>query len=758
MLGPNHPDTADSQVYLAGLNLVQGRYAEAEELLLAAAPNEPREISARHPTPGESYLLLGSLYLDLGDLERAEQNAQISVDILEEVLAPDHPEIGHGYNSLAIIAYRRGDYERADRLAKRVLAVREAKFGRYHGFTGDSLLFLSRIAKARGDQAEANRYLEETIEVYEKVLGADNYRTLWGKMSLAWLKAGEGKKDESKALCEEILASPRLHLIKELEWEHADALRRHPLRRGAARGGDPVRQAGGQHHPGTARRHYHDGRRVAEDLRAGARCRLPDLGLLLGRSRPAAGSPAGRQDDQGGRAFRFRAPRCDARLSAREPARATPPAKPTGSSATTGSAGSSRRSARSTTISCRRRRPGLHEVDEARLQELRDQLRVAKRAFRDFLAQLIAEFEAGSPQRAMEIGEKNLKNLKSLQGTLRELGEGVVLIHYLITDSKLHILVTTGRVQIVRSVAVGGSELNWRVNELALAFASLHTDPVPLAQELYKIIFEPIAEDLRQAEAQTLMFSLDGVLRYLPMAALHDGEGYLIEDYEVVLFTEAAESKLTADPPDDWRMAGLGVTRAVEGFSPLPAVAEELDSIVRTDSSDADGVLPGVIYLDEAFSQEAIEDSLDEEYPALHVASHFVFQPGTERDSYLLLGDGGRLSLAEVLDYDLDFNAVSLLTLSACQTALGGAGADGREIEGFGWLAQRQGAKSVLATLWPVADKSTAEFMSTLYGHLKSGEFTKAAAMRETQLAFIRSADYAKPVFWAPFILMGNWR
>ena len=168
--------------------------------------------------------------------------------------------------------------------------------------------------------------------------------------------------------------------------------------------------------------------------------------------------------------------------------------------------------------------------------------------------------------------------------------------------------------------------------------------------------------------------------------------------------------------------------------------------------------MPGVIYLNENFSQEAIESALEDEYPVLHVASHFVFKPGTERDSYLLLGDGGRLSLAEVLDNDLDFNSVTLLTLSACQTALGSAGADGREIEGFGWLAQRQGAKAVLATLWPVADKSTATFMSTLYRHMQTGALTKAAAMRKTMIEFIRSEDFSRPVFWGPFILMGNWR
>jgi len=247
------------------------------------------------------------------------------------------------------------------------------------------------------------------------------------------------------------------------------------------------------------------------------------------------------------------------------------------------------------------------------------------------------------------------------------------------------------------------------------------------------------------------------MLRYIPVAALHDGAHYMAEDFQIILFTEAAQTKLTSSPSAQWRLAGLGVTQAVADFSELPSVGAELESIVRKDAGDRDGVLPGIILLDEAFTEEAVQDVLDEEYPVLHVASHFVFQPGTERDSYLVLGDGTHLSLARILDLDLDFNSVELLTLSACETAVGGADADGREIEGFGWLAQRQGAQAVLATLWPVADRSTAEFMLDLYRSRQSEGLTKAAALQRTQIRFIQSQAYAHPFFWAPFILMGNW-
>lgn len=102
---------------------------------------------------------------------------------------------------------------------------------------------------------------------------------------------------------------------------------------------------------------------------------------------------------------------------------------------------------------------------------------------------------------------------------------------------------------------------------------------------------------------------------------------------------------------------------------------------------------------------------------------------------------------------------MDLLTLSACDTGLGGGRDErGREIEGFGVIAQQQGAKAVLATLWPVADQSTAILMADMYGRRQSMNLTKIEALRQAQLALQSQPKYAHPYYWAPFILMGNWK
>jgi CHAT domain-containing protein len=141
-------------------------------------------------------------------------------------------------------------------------------------------------------------------------------------------------------------------------------------------------------------------------------------------------------------------------------------------------------------------------------------------------------------------------------------------------------------------------------------------------------------------------------------------------------------------------------------------------------------------------------------------------------NSFLLLGDGNRLTLSQIRD-KLNFNGVELLTLSACETALGSEADPGHgvEVEGLGAIAQQAGASAVLATLWPVADESTAELMRALYQAHKDDHLDKADALRKAQLTLLQggvsadvgghskagAAPFSHPFFWAPFILVGNW-
>jgi CHAT domain-containing protein len=300
------------------------------------------------------------------------------------------------------------------------------------------------------------------------------------------------------------------------------------------------------------------------------------------------------------------------------------------------------------------------------------------------------------------------------------------------------------------------------------------------------------------------MLSLDAKLRYIPFAALYDGKNYLVERYQTVLYSESAMPRMEETPTLKWTVNGLGVAGKIPGFAQLREVCAELHGIVdepqQSGSAEAasacsrssdngqsrsTGILPGHIFIDQSFTKIRLEESLDQSVPVLHIATHFVFRPGTEENSFLLLGDGSKLSLLDLHSSGFDFQNLDLLTLSACDTAVGGGkNANGNEVEGFASLALKQHAAAVLATLWSVEDESTSALMRDFY---RSRQYptaiTKAGALQQAQLAimtgkatgsettrasivannesiesqFKYQRDFSHPYYWAPFILIGNW-
>jgi tetratricopeptide (TPR) repeat protein/CHAT domain-containing protein len=429
--------------------------------------------------------------------------------------------------------------------------------------------------------------------------------------------------------------------------------------------------------------------------------------------------------------------------------------------------------------------------EDARFRELRDQLAQAQHSFRESLDQLRKELDGSGDAAAKSAQLADLGNSQALMSDLRELGPGTVALYTLVGTNKYRVILVTPQVQVAREYPIGGAALARKVQALRDALQNPKLDPRPAARELYNIVFAPIEKEVAGANAQTVMWSLDGVLRYVPVNALYDGHGWLLERYRNVMFTPASNARLKDPPSPEWKALALGVSRQIRNFPALPAVRDEIQGIVRDPKNGQSGVLAGDVQLDQTFTKSSMLDALQEgSHPVVHIASHFNFQPGTEVDSYLLLGDGGQFNLAELRDQSALFSGVDLLTLSACNTAMGGGGDDGgREVEGFGMLAQAQGAKAVLATLWPVADQSTGLLMREFY-RLKAETPTtpKIEALRQAQLELLTGktkasgpstqrsllaveeagdappfpidpdAPFAHPYFWAPFILIGNWR
>jgi CHAT domain-containing protein/Flp pilus assembly protein TadD len=410
--------------------------------------------------------------------------------------------------------------------------------------------------------------------------------------------------------------------------------------------------------------------------------------------------------------------------------------------------------------------------EEKQLSDLEAQLETANQVFQKFVNQLEVEFKQ---TQANNHDVTALRESQTLKDSLRELD--AVALYTIVGREKYSVILITPDVEKAYEYKITAADLNQKIFAFRQALQRPDTDPLPLARELYQILIGPeLLRDIAQTTKQTIVWSLDGALRYLPVAALHDGQRYFIEKYQNVVITLASRDHLKDAVSAKWQALGLGVSKAQvlntkQAFAPLPGVREELSAIVKeTGVARTTGVLPGTILLDEQFTADAMKSALrlrgnQQPFKLVHIASHFNFEPGDETKSFLLLGGGKILTLWELKNMSQLFSKVELLTLSACNTATGGAG-EGKEVEGFAVLTQRQGAEAIIATLWSVADQSTSRLMQDFYRlRERSPKMSKAEALRQAQLALLRPADqkdakapYAHPFYWAPFILIGNWK
>ena len=290
---------------------------------------------------------------------------------------------------------------------------------------------------------------------------------------------------------------------------------------------------------------------------------------------------------------------------------------------------------------------------------------------------------------------------------------------------------------------------------------TLKQEILPLAQEIYNWLIQPAETTLEDSGVETLVFVLDGSLRSIPMALLHDGEQYLIEkDYNVAL---TSGLQLTNPKPlkrQEIRVLAAGTTSDFPeyDFPPIPKVADELQEI-KNIFADSE------ILLNEDFTKTSLRTKLAEsDYPVVHLATHGQFS-STSEGTFILSGaktpESDRLINVKQLDTllrsrNLQRSPIELLVLSACNTAEG----DNQAILGLAGVAVRAGAQSTIATLWGANDDATAQFMSYFYRNLAANsQVSKAQALRKAQLDLIKDENsaYSHPYYWAPFVLIGNW-
>lgn len=280
----------------------------------------------------------------------------------------------------------------------------------------------------------------------------------------------------------------------------------------------------------------------------------------------------------------------------------------------------------------------------------------------------------------------------------------------------------------------------------------------PLAARLYDLLIRPMQSVLERDRIDTLVFVLDGSLRNVPMSALYDGQRYLVEDYSIAI----APGLQMVDPQplatEELTTLVAGLSEGRHGFSDLPFVKQEVSQIQQITNSR--------VLLNEDFTKVRFTELLNNNsHRVVHLATHGQFSADAEETFILAWDDPIKVDEFNALlrQSDQNFrqdrpNAIELLILSACETALG----DRRAALGIAGVAVQAGARSTLATLWNLDDETGALFSDYFYQALQQPTFSKAQALRSAQLQLLRgegtdNSIYQHPRYWASYVLLGNW-
>jgi CHAT domain-containing protein len=345
------------------------------------------------------------------------------------------------------------------------------------------------------------------------------------------------------------------------------------------------------------------------------------------------------------------------------------------------------------------------------------------------------------------------------QGTA---GKGIALVHYLVLGERIEVLVETASGISRSTVAAAVSE----VSDQAWLFRRLIEDRdqnyLQVSRKLHDLLISPLQPAI--AGSSLLVIVPDGVVRTIPMAALHDGTSFLVERHALELAQVDASAGLSSGSGYHNLLLG-GISGKVPGYRQIPFVDQEL--------RDIHGIYGGAVLQNQSFTASSLMERMKADpYQVLHIASHGIFT-GEVSGSYILAW-GGKLrmdQLGSIARLRRHSKApLDLLVLSACSAAAG----DERAPLGLAGVAVKAGARSAIAALWDVDDQATARFFSSLYRIMKEHpSLSKAEALRQAQLQMLRGTGRgravlagdgteqgetmepsAAPYYWAPFVLV----
>ncbi|MEL6130042.1 MAG: CHAT domain-containing protein [Cyanobacteria bacterium J06628_4] len=347
--------------------------------------------------------------------------------------------------------------------------------------------------------------------------------------------------------------------------------------------------------------------------------------------------------------------------------------------------------------------------------------------------------------------------LHQLQQKLQRLPHRSAVLYPLVLEDRLELLlVPPNGAPIHQTTAIGKPTLTDQVNTLRHYLADPSSDVKTIAGPLYESIIRPFQQDLHTLGIQNIIYIPDGVLHYIPLSVLYDEnqQQWLTEQYTSHNLTASDIGDLIQPPSRPFHILAGAFADADQTFETLidrQAINFQGLTYAGQEVAFLQKMLPATeVLLDADFSRSNLRSQLQGQN-IVHLATHAAFVPGQPEDSFILLGNGDIITLKELRRWSLP--NVDLVVLSACQTGISHI-EDGLEILGMGFQVQRTDARSALASLWWVDDRSTSQLMQLFYTELAAGA-TKVDALQKAQRQLIARGK-SEPYYWAPFVLIGN--
>lgn len=341
-------------------------------------------------------------------------------------------------------------------------------------------------------------------------------------------------------------------------------------------------------------------------------------------------------------------------------------------------------------------------------------------------------------------------------------------------DSQLEIILVTAQGEMLRRRIPESNRA--LVLRIAQEFRSQTTNVrnprafLNSSQQLYNWLIAPIDEELQQRGVENLVFIMDGGMRSLPLAALHDGEKFIIDRYSIGMTPSLSLTSTFYRDIRNSQVLAMGAATFPDQ-EPLPAVPTEL-AVIATQ------LWQGSYFLNGDFTMSNLRNQVKQrDLGIIHLATHASFLSGDASKSFIQLWDS-RLGLDQLRGMGWHNPQVDLLVLSACQTAIG----DRQAELGFAGVAVQSGVRSAIASLWQVSDEGTLGLMTEFYTTLKQSPI-KAEALRQAQLAMQRGEvkiingelvtgnqrfplppelanfkeqDFTHPYYWSAFTMIGS--